>query len=95
MFKLFKRKKLSQAEIRRANYEVIKKDLKKSQAEVWLAIAEINRPVCGRSIARYMSIDSACVTPRLSELVKKGKLKVHNQTKCADGIIRKFYVVVE
>lgn len=75
--------------------KTIRARVARSQEQVYKAVGEINHPVNGLAIARYMHVDSASITPRLAELTKKGKLKVAFTKHGLDGRIRKFYVVAE
>lgn len=75
--------------------QIIRKRRARSQEAVYQAVKQLNRPVNGMTVAQHMHYDSASVTPRLSELVKKGRLKVGYVKKGLDGIYRRYYVVNE
>jgi Mn-dependent DtxR family transcriptional regulator len=61
-------------------------------AAVRAASELLSRPVNGREVARQLKWDSASVTNRLSELTKKGKLKIAYRKKGLDGLWRNYYV---
>lgn len=89
--KIFKRK----VNYQRENAKAIRAKLNENQDAVFKAVKELARPVNGRQVARHLNWDSASVTPRLAELVKKGRLIVAFPQKGLDGIWRKYYVVVK
>lgn len=62
---------------------------------VYKAVGEIGHPCSGREVSAHLQWDSASVTNRLAELVKKGRLKVAFRLRSTDGIWRNFYVVVD
>lgn len=65
----------------------------KSQEQVYEAAKQLNTPCNGRMVATFLGWDSASVTNRLSELVKKDRLKVAYRKRGLDGMWRKYYVV--
>lgn len=86
---LFKRKKMTT----QVDMQAIRARVARSQEAVYKAVTEINHPVNGLAVARYMHTDSASITPRLTELTRKGKLKVAFEKRdLGDGRWRKFYV---
>lgn len=90
--RLFKRRQMSKKQGHDST-EAVKRRLSIHQEGVYKAVKEIGRPVNGLAIAQYMHVDSASVTPRLAELVKKNRLRVHHTKRGLDGIYRRFYVV--
>lgn len=75
------------------NMQILNKRIARNREAVFEAVQAIGRPVNGLAIARHMHIDSASVTPRLSELVKRGRILVADRKPGLDGITRKLYVV--
>lgn len=91
LLQLFKRKQTTV----KPDMVAIRKQIARSQESVFKAVYEINKPVNGLAIARYMHVDSASITPRLAELTKKGKLKVAYTKHGLDGRVRRFYEVAK
>jgi hypothetical protein len=89
LLNMFKRKQTTT----KTDMQAIRARVARSQEQVYKAVGEINHPVNGLAIARYMHVDSASITPRLAELTRKGKLRVAFTKHGLDGRIRKFYVV--
>lgn len=88
--KIFKRK----VNYQRENYAVTRATLAIRQNEVYKAVALMAVPCTGRQIARFMGRDSASITPRLSELVRKGRLTVaYTKKSLDDRKWRKYYIV--
>ncbi len=75
------------------NMKVVNKRKPRNQEMVYNAVREIKHPCTGREVAARLGFDSASVTNRLAELVKKGRLKVAFRLRSADGIWRNFYIV--
>lgn len=89
LLNIFKRKQINyQAE----NMKVVNRKLAERQDAVYKAVALIGYPCNGRQIARFMGEDSASVTPRLAELVKKGRIHVKFTKRGLDNKWRKYYV---
>lgn len=91
MFALFKKRQAKK--IRRDNMKAVAKRISKNQEAVYQAVKAYGRPINGLALAKLMSYDSASVTPRLSELVKKDRLKVAYTKHGLDGKTRNFYEV--
>lgn len=91
MFGFKSKKRKAQEE----NMRIISRRRAEKRDRVRNAVIELNhtahRAVNGREIASYLRWDSASVTNRLSELVKRGQLHVHEQRRGLDGIWRKYY----
>lgn len=77
------------------NMAVVNKAKSKNQEKVYQAVKELKYPSNGLAIAHYLKWDSASVTPRLAELVRKGRIKIAYRKHGLDKIIRNFYVVDE
>ena len=77
---------------RAENMAALRKKLSQTQENVYQAVLAIESPCNGRAIARHMQTDSASVTPRLYELVRKGRLRVAYSKRGLDGHWRKYYV---
>jgi hypothetical protein len=73
--------------------EAVNKTRAFNQESVFRAVEQIKYPCNGLAIARHLNFDSARVTPRLSDLVKKGRLLVKYRKRGLDGKWRNFYVV--
>ncbi len=56
--------------------EVRKKGVAKTQAEVLKALWEMRKPAHYRMLSQYMNTIEGCVTPRISELKRKGFIEV-------------------
>jgi DNA-binding MarR family transcriptional regulator len=86
--KIFKRKQINQ---QRENYKRVKQKLSENQDAVYTAVALIGYPCTGRQVARFLGWDSASVTPRLAELVKKDRIYVADVKRGLDKKYRKLY----
>lgn len=69
------------------------KNLSVSQQQVLFAIQDLGASVNGMTIARYMKVDSASVTPRLAELRKQGKIVIAYTKVGLDKRKRNFYKI--
>lgn len=78
---------------KRENMKALKKRLNRNQQKVYWAVQALNRPVKAREVAEWLSWDSASVTNRLSELVKKRRIRVAYRKQGLDGIWRQYYVI--
>jgi len=87
---LFKSKERTQHE---NNMRLINQRRSERQKEVYEAVAVLNRPVTGRMVATYLGWDSASVTNRLAELVRKNQLEIAYRKKGLDGLWRQYYKV--
>lgn len=87
---IFRKKvtKVSKEDMRNISVRVAK-----SREAVYNAIRHNARPINGLALAKLMRMDSASVTPRISELVRKGRVKVAYTKAGLDGHTRNFYVV--
>jgi hypothetical protein len=92
MFKIFQSKKTRQ---QAENMKVINSKKAKNQEAVFKAVEALNVPSTGKMVSVYLGWDSASVTNRLSELCKKGRLKIAYNKRGLDGIWRHYYVVNE
>lgn len=79
--------------VQRANYKIVKQHISFNQQAVYRAVEELERPSTCRMVAMYLNYDASCVSPRLFELVKLGRLKISDRKKGLDGIWRKYYEV--
>ena len=70
-----------------------KKKINMNQQAVYEALKAQQYPINGLALARAMGWDSASVTNRLAELVKKGRIDVAYNKKGLDGKWRKYYRV--
>lgn len=84
-------KKRSKAKQKQAKEQARK--VAQSQMAVYRALAKVGRPINGLRLAQEMRTDSASVTPRLSELTRKGLIKVAYVMRGTDGRLRRFYEV--
>lgn len=89
LFGMFKRKK----SITQENIEVVRRRIAQNQEAVYNAVRELNTPCTGRMVAKHLEWDSASVTNRLSELNKKGRIKIAYNKRGLDGIWRHYYIV--
>jgi DNA-binding MarR family transcriptional regulator len=88
---LFKRAKSQKAD----DMEVIRRRISKNQEMVYRAVVTVDRPCNGRTVADQLGWDSASVTNRLAELVRKGRIVIHHRKRGLDGIWRNYYVAVQ
>jgi hypothetical protein len=77
------------------NMEVVHKRVARNQEAVYRAVERLKHPVTCRTISRYMDTDSACVSPRLTELVRKGRLAIAYRKQGLDHIWRAYYVIAK
>lgn len=75
------------------NMIIINARIGKNQETVYQAVKAIGRPINGRVVAAHLKWDSASCTNRLSELCKKGRLKVAYRKKGLDKLWRNYYIV--
>lgn len=75
------------------NMMVINSRKSKNQEAVYQAVKAIGQPINGRVVAAHLGYDSASVTNRLSELCKKGRLKVAYRKQGLDKMWRNYYIV--
>jgi predicted transcriptional regulator len=78
---------------KREDMRALRKRLNKNQHLVFGAVTAQHRPVKAREVADWLGWDSASVTNRLSELVKKRRIQVAYRKQGLDGIWRNYYIV--
>lgn len=79
----------------RETMEAVNQHINRSQEQVYKAVALLHRPCNGRMVSSFMGVDSATVTPRLAELVKKGRIKIDHRKKGLDGVWRNYYITAK